>query len=82
MSEKELRELANHRGDCRLGHGGEPCTCGLFDALAADPDVVAVLRWLDKQTDMLWQAVRDELENHILDEFGVCLTETGWEWTE
>ena len=49
MSERELRKVAGHKGTCRHSQTHymstpEPCTCGLDEAIAADPDLVQLLR--------------------------------------
>ena len=96
MSEKELRKVAGHKGTCRHSQTHymstpEPCTCGLDEALAADPDVVAVLRWLkdgakripgNTPVDRAWTSAARALEVHIERTFHIRLTADGYEWTD
>ena len=75
MSEKELRKVAGHKGTCRHSQTHymstpEPCTCGLDEALADDPDVVAVAREFP------------ELQGYLEQKFKFRLTDDGWKWTE
>ena len=97
MSEKELRRVAGHKGTCRHSQTHymstpEPCTCGLDEALAADPDVVKVLRMLEDK--LQWEKTHkypnwlahSQAINHVIGNiitvFYVRLTDDGWEWTD
>jgi len=92
MSERKLRELANHWGNCRLGHGGEPCTCGLVEALADAPDLVWLLRWVRHQENHTHTEVAEtwrrkaafgDVAGAIEAQFHVRLTDDGgYEYTE
>ena len=90
MSEKRIRELAQ-QSVYESGLSGY-----IEEALDADPDVVAVLLWLeewrdtyaDKLTgnvyappDMAWATIEAAI-NEIGDMCHVRLTDDGWEWTD
>ena len=73
MSEKELRRVAGHKGTCRHSQTHymptpEPCTCGLDEALAADPDVVEVLLHAKEELEKCEEAIAeaDRPGSHIL----------------
>ena len=82
-NERELRrELPLHL--CP-DEGGEHCPyCErAWGLLAADPDVVAVLRAIKKlQPDSSCPLTLSYLAHQIEQQFHVRLTDDGWEWTD
>ena len=95
MSEKKIRqEYVTHHRNCMLHRtpdemfsGSVSCSCGLAEALAKDPDVVGLLRWLVGQTLLpnctaasAW--IFNFVAERIREEFHVCLIDEppGWEW--
>ena len=98
MSERELREAADRYREQAHDIFGEEAVVALTEiyddfgkALAADPDVVAVLRWLrdgaeripnNTPVDRSWTSAARAIGVHIERTFHVCLTADGWEWTE
>ena len=98
MSERELRnKYAQHAGPCSfiMDFGHRPdlprkeCDCGLREALALNPDVVAVLHLLRALPEEIQSALTTDdriligvLCNAIGRKFGVRLTDDGYEWVE
>ena len=91
MSERELRKVAGHKGTCRHSQTHymstpEPCTCGLDEALTADPDVVAVARKIVDEVckgtlspEQVWAV--GLIKRWMEETFKFRLTDKGWEWT-
>ena len=85
MSERKIREWAESGGGTIvLCSGDEICAdCQeLYDALAADPDVVAVLRKGEEAWHSASPTALGDLLDWIRDTFRVRLTPAGYEWTE
>ena len=92
MSERELREWAESGGGTIvLCSGDEICAdCQeLYDVLAADPDVVAVLQMVERVLQdavslgaMPGIAAWHGLKLWIEDAYCVRLTDDGYEWME
>ena len=92
MSEKRIREWAGSGGGtivlCNPDDACADCQ-ELYGALAADPDVVAVLLLLRALPEEIQSALTTDdriligvLCNVISRKFGFCLTDKGWEWTD
>ena len=92
MSERKIRELITEYHESHEPSEYEHCfcpTCQKRTVLAADPDVVAVLRWLkdgakripgNTPVDRAWTSAARALEVHIERTFHVRLTDDGYEW--
>lgn len=90
MSERQLREGV----DCHLCP--EEAECVLCDrarkALADEPDVVKAAKRFREQatwaigtgsiTAAHWADYCINAAKQVEEDFGFCLTETGWEWTQ
>lgn len=87
MSERGLRKAIEEYLGAPTAEG---CLCAERDieqVLAAEPDVVKVLRWIEEHSpDVFWTGTGPGAEDSIIgrwicETLHVRLTETGWEWT-
>lgn len=85
MSERKLRELAQHHPECRYPYRFDdtPCTCGIEEALADPPDVAAILQEIATLGEIHNESLALALFYRWVEgKFHIHLTDDGWEWTE